>query len=75
MTQKTQHTTERIHMILFNNDPRLIDVTSSLKAAEKQRDDIEWEFGIDDPRIAELAKNIRHWKSLEAQGKIVEPNF
>ena len=62
-------------MVLFNNDPRLIDVTSSRKAAEKQRDDIEWEFGLDDPRIAELSKNIRHWKSLEDQGKIVEPNF
>jgi hypothetical protein len=62
-------------MVLFNNDPRLIDVTSSRKAAEKQRDDIEWEFGLDDPRIAQLAKNIRHWKSLETKGEIVEPNF
>lgn len=62
-------------MILFNNDPRLIDVASSRKAAEKQRDDIEWEFGIDDPRLAELSKNIQLWKQLEAKGEIVEPNF
>ena len=75
MTQKTQHITERKHMVLFNNDPRLIDVASSRKAAEKQRDDIEWEFGIDDPRLAELSKNIQRWKQLEAKGEIVEPNF
>ena len=75
MTQKTQHITERKHMVLFNNDPRLIDVASSRKAAEKQRDDIEWEFGIDDPRLTELSKNIQRWKQLEAKGEIVEPNF
>lgn len=62
-------------MVLFNNDPRLIDVASSRKAAEKQRDDIEWEFGLDDPRIAQLAKNIQRWKALETKGEIVEPNF
>ena len=62
-------------MILFNNDPRLIDVASSRKAAQKQRDYIEWEFGLDDPRLAQLAKNIQRWKALEAKGEIVEPNF
>ena len=62
-------------MILFNNDPRLIDVASSRKAAEKQRDDIEWEFGLDDPRLAKLSKNIQLWKILEDKGEIVEPNF
>ena len=62
-------------MIFFNNDTRLIDVTSSRKAAEKQRDDIEWEFGLDDPRLAKLSKNIQLWKILEEKGEIVEPNF
>ena len=62
-------------MIFFNNDTRLSDVTSSRKAAEKQRDDIEWEFGLDDPRPAKLSKNIQLWKLLEEKGEIVEPNF
>ena len=62
-------------MVLFNNDPRLIDVASSRKAAQKQQDYIEWEFGLDDPRLAQLAKNIQRWKALEAKGEIVEPNF
>ena len=35
-----------------------------LKILEKEYDDIIWDFGVDDPRLADLGKEILHYKKL-----------
>ena len=62
-------------MITLNDDPRLIDISSSRKQAEKEFDDIVWDHGTHDPRLADLAKQIKKWRDLEKQGQTVEPTF
>jgi hypothetical protein len=59
----------------YDRDPHLISVSTQAKDLQKQFDDIVWECGINDPRIAALAAEIRHYKELEAKGVIYEPRF
>jgi len=62
-------------MITFNDDTRLIDISSSRKKAEKEFDDIIWDHGTHDPRLADLAAKIEEWRQLEEQGETVQPTF
>ncbi len=62
-------------MITFNDDPRLINIASSRKKAEKDYDDIVWDHGVHDPRLADLANQIEEWRQLEEQGETVQPTF
>ena len=38
----------------MNDDPRLTDVTAEVKRLERSYDDIIWDYGIDDPRLAPI---------------------
>lgn len=62
-------------MIFYNKEKHLIDVISSRKAAEKEYDDIVWDYGVNDPRLAELAKQIEEYEELERDGITIAPNF
>jgi hypothetical protein len=62
-------------MIFANKEKHLIDVISSRKAAEKEYDDIVWDYGVNDPRLAELAKQIEEYEELEKDGVTIAPNF
>lgn len=62
-------------MISFNDDPHLINISSSRKKAEKYYDDIVWDHGVHDPRLAALAKQIQEWRDLEDKGETVQPTF
>ena len=46
-----------------------------LKRLEKQYDDIEWDCGVDDPRLADLAKEISYYRKLDEDGVVFEPDF
>ena len=59
----------------YDSDPHLINVSAHAKTLQKQFDDICWECGVNDPRIAALASEIRHYKDLEAKGVLYEPTF
>ena len=59
----------------MHDDPHLINVSARAKELQKQCDDILWEAGVNDPRLAQLAWELRHYKDLEAQGILYEPNF
>lgn len=62
-------------MIFANKEKHLIDVISSRKAAEKEYDDIVWDYGVNDPRLAELANQIQEYEELEKEGVTISPNF
>ena len=62
-------------MIFINKEKHLIDVISSRKAAEKEYDDIVWDYGVNDPRLAELANQIEEYEELEKEGVTIAPNF
>ena len=62
-------------MIFANKEKHLFDVISSRKAAEKDYDDIIWDYGVNDPRLAELAKQIEEYEELERDGITIAPNF
>ena len=62
-------------MIFINKEKHLIDVISSRKAAEKEYDDIVWDHGVNDPRLAELANQIEEYEELERDGVTIAPNF
>jgi len=62
-------------MIFINKQKNLIDVVSSRKSAEKDYDDIIWDYGVNDPRLAELANQIQEYEELEKEGITISPNF
>jgi len=49
-------------------------ITSLLKHAERELDDIMWDDQRD-PRIEELVKRIEEYKERLEQGEIYEPKF
>lgn len=59
----------------MQDDPRLIAVSAHARTLQKQCDDILWENGAHDPRLADLARELRHYKDLEAKGTTHEPTF
>lgn len=62
-------------MACYDDDPHLISVSKHAKELQREFDDIIWTCGMNDPRIAALASEIRHYKELEAKGVIYEPKF
>ena len=56
-------------------DPHLVNVTRHAINLQKELDDILWNAGVNDPRIAALATELAHYKKLEAEGVIYEPTF
>ena len=59
----------------MNDDPRLTDITSEVKKLEKQYDDIIWDYGINDPRLAELGSRLTDLKTKLENGELFDPNF
>lgn len=59
----------------MNDDPRLTDITSEVKKLEKQYDDIIWDHGINDPRLAELGSRLTDLKTKLENGELFDPNF
>ena len=53
----------------------MISIQKILKTLEKEYDDIIWDFGVDDPRLEQLSKEILHYKKLDARGDHYEPDF
>lgn len=56
----------------YNDDPRLTNVSAEVKRLEREVSDAEWD---DDPRVGALARELRHYKELQEQGVVYEPNF
>ncbi len=47
-------------------------VSEEVKKLQRKVDDAEWD---DDPRLAQLARELAHFKQLEDEGVIYEPKF
>lgn len=57
------------------DDSALENVTQRARELEQQLDGILWDYGVNDPRIAALATELRHYRDLEARGVVYEPKF
>ena len=53
-------------------DDRLMVVSDEIKRLQRKVDDAEWEG---DPRLAQLAQELAHFKKLEDEGEVYEPKF
>jgi len=53
---------------------RLELISDIIKDLQKRVDEIEWEDHRD-PRIEDLLRQLRYYKSKNAQGEIYEPRF
>lgn len=47
-------------------------VPEEVKRLQRACDDAEWD---DDPRLAQLVRELEHFKRLEAEGAVYEPKF
>ena len=56
----------------YGDDPRLTDVSAEVKKLEREVSDAEWDS---DPRLEHLAQQLKHFKQLQEQGVLYEPNF
>jgi hypothetical protein len=54
------------------DDPRLWNVATEGKRLQRDVDEAEWDG---DPRLAQLARKLEHFKKLEAEGVTYEPKF
>lgn len=54
------------------NDPHLTSVAKRVRKLERELSDAEWD---DDPRFSAIALELEHYKKLQAEGKMWEPNF
>lgn len=61
--------------VAYDNDPHLINVQRERKRLEQAVDDIIWEHGVNDPRLAALITELQHMRQLDEQGVIYEPTF
>ena len=53
-------------------DPHLINVAQQVKKLEREISDAEWD---DDPRLSYLARQLNHYKELQAKGILYDPTF
>jgi hypothetical protein len=53
-------------------DNKLWVVSEQVRKLQREVDDAEWEG---DPRLAQLAQELAHFKRLEDEGVIYEPKF
>lgn len=54
------------------SDPYLESVAKMVRKLEKELSDAEWD---DDPRFSAIALELHHYKKLQSEGKLWEPNF
>lgn len=54
------------------NDRHLISVAKRVRKLERELSDADWD---DDPRYSIIASELEHYKKLQAEGKMWEPNF
>ena len=54
------------------NDPHLTSVAKRVRKLERELSDAEWD---DDPRFSAIALELEHYRKLQAEGKMWEPNF
>mgnify|MGYP001161375404 FL=1 len=59
----------------MNDDPRLTDVTAEMRRLEKSYDDIIWDYGIDDPRLASISSRLAELRENLDKGELYDPNF
>ena len=59
----------------MNDDPRLTDVTAEMKKLQKSYDDIIWDFGVDDPRLASISSRLPELREKLKKGELYDPNF
>tara|TARA_R100001463_G_scaffold12403_1_gene33872 strand:+ start:2759 stop:2938 length:180 start_codon:yes stop_codon:yes gene_type:complete len=59
----------------MNDDPRLTDVTAEMKKLQKSYDDIIWDFGVDDPRLASISSRLTELREKLKKGELYDPNF
>ena len=59
----------------MNDDPRLTDVIEEMKRLEKSYDDIIWDYGIDDPRLASISSRLAELREKLKKGELYDPNF
>lgn len=62
-------------IIFYESDPRLIDVSASIRSLQREYDDCVWENGYDHKNCEPLEKEIERFKKLELAGITVEPTF
>jgi len=59
----------------YDQDPNLINVAKRTRYLERQIDELEWESGLDDPRLTALINELEHYRKLEEEGQLYEPKF
>ena len=63
---------EHIWKEMMMNDPHLESVAKRVRKLERELSDADWD---DDPRFSAIALELQHFKKLQAEGKLWEPNF
>ena len=59
----------------MNDDPRLTDVTAEMKKLQKSYDDIIWDFGVDDPRLASISSRLTELREKLKKGDLYDAKF
>lgn len=59
----------------YDHDPNLISVAKRTRYLERQIDELEWDSGLDDPRLTALIRELEHYRKLEEEGQLYEPRF
>lgn len=54
------------------NDPHLTSVAKRVRKLERELSDAEWDS---DPRYEMIATELDHYRKLQAEGKLWEPDF
>lgn len=62
-------------IIFLDSDPRLIDVSASIKALQREYDDCVWENGYNHALCQPIEEELERLKKLELGGITVEPTF
>jgi len=75
LTFTTNEKTEKGKQMSYDHDPNLIRIAKQTRYLERQIDALEWESGLDDPRLAGLARELAHYRKLEEEGQLYEPKF
>lgn len=66
---------QRNRAMSYDHDPNLISVAKRTRYLERQIDELEWESGLDDPRLTALITELEHYRKLEEEGQLYEPKF
>ena len=75
LTFNTNQQTKEGKQMSYDHDPNLISVAKRTRYLERQIDALEWESGLDDPRLAGLVRELAHYRKLEEEGQLYEPKF